>query len=166
MADILLLILGILLIVISILGSFLPILPGPPLGLVGMFLLRFTSFVEATRKDYYDNLLWIFLFVTVIVTFLDYIVPIWGAKKFGGSSAGMWGAGIGVIAGLFFAPIGLIVMPFLGAVIGEMMTGRDERSSFRAGFGSFIGFLTGVLIKVIACILMAFYFIKEIFVTV
>ena len=166
MTDLLLLILGIAFLVISIIGSLLPVIPGPPIGFAGMFLLRFSSFVEESRAEWYDNLLWTFAFITVIVTVLDYIVPVWGAKRFGGSRAGMLGAGIGVIAGIFFAPVGLIIMPFLGAVIGEMAAGRDNRTSLRAGFGSFIGFLTGVVMKLIVCFLMAFYFFQELFKTV
>ena len=163
MADIVLLILGILLIIISIIGSLLPVIPGPPLGFAGMFLLRFTSFVETNRANSYDNLLWTFAFITIVVTILDYIVPVWGTKKFGGTKAGMWGAGLGVFAGLFFAPVGLIIMPFIGALIGELIAGRDERTSIKAGFGSFIGFLTGVLMKLIVCFIMTFYFFKEVF---
>ena len=76
----------------------------------------------------------------------------------------MWGAALGIIAGMFFfPPIGLIIMPFIGAVIGEMIAGRDEKSAFRAGFGSFIGFITGVIMKIIVCLIMAFYFTVEVF---
>ncbi len=163
MTDIVLLILGIGLILVSIIGSLLPVIPGPPVGFIGMLLLRFTPFVEKSRLEAYDKLLWLFAFITIVVTVLDYIVPVWGAKRFGASRAGMIGSGIGVIGGLFFAPAGLIIGPFIGAVIGEMAAGKDERTSIRAGFGSFIGFLTGVLMKLIVCFLMAFYFFQEIF---
>ena len=161
MQDIILLILGIFFLLISIIGSLLPVIPGPPIGFAGLLLLRFSSFVEENRLEAYDNLLWIFAVVTIVVTVLDYIVPVWGARKFGASRAGMIGAGIGVFAGLFFMPAGLIAGPFLGAVIGEMAAGKNEATSLRAGFGSFIGFLTGVLMKLIACFLMTFYFFKE-----
>ena len=164
MSDIILLVLGIILILISIPGSLLPVIPGPPLGFAGLLLLRFTSFVEAGRAESYDNILWIFAFITIIVTLLDYVIPIWGTKKFGGSKAGMWGAGIGAVAGIFFGPAGLIILPFIGAVIGELITGRNEKASLRAGFGSFIGFLTGVLLKLIVCFLIAFYFFREVFI--
>jgi len=165
MTDILFLIIGIIFILISVIGSILPVIPGPALGFAGLFILRFTVFVEENRSDYYDNLLWIFAFVVILVTVLDYLVPVWGTKKFGGSKAGMLGAGLGVIAGLFFAPAGLIIGPFLGAVLGEMVAGKDNKTSLKAGFGSFAGFLTGVLLKLIVCLLIGYYFVKELFVT-
>jgi uncharacterized protein len=165
MTDIFLMILGLSLVLVSIAGAILPVIPGPPIAFIGLFILRFTSYVEDSRAERFDNILWIFFFVTIVVTILDYLVPLWGAKKFGASKAGMWGAGVGVFAGLFFPPLGLIIMPFIGAVLGEMLTGRDERTSFRAGVGSFIGFLSGVLLKLIACILMIYYYIAELVLT-
>jgi len=164
MGDILLLILGILLILLGIAGSILPVIPGPPLGFLGLLVLRFTHFVEPSVLENFDNKLWIFAFVAILVVLLDYIVPVWGTKKFGGSKAGAWGAAIGVIIGLFFAPLGLILGPFLGAFIGEMITGKDQNDSLRAGFGSLIGFLFGVALKLSVSFLMAFYFFKEVFV--
>ena len=164
MGDILLLILGISLILLGIAGSILPVIPGPPLSFLGLLVLRFTDFVEPSGLENFDNKLWIFAFVAILVVLLDYIVPVWGTKKFGGSKAGAWGAAIGVIIGLFFAPLGLILGPFLGAFIGEMITGKDQKDSLRAGFGSLIGFLFGFALKLSVSFLMAFYFFKEVFV--
>lgn len=163
MGDILILIIGIILIVLGIIGSILPVLPGPPLSFAALFILRFTTFVEQSREAAYDRLLWIFAFVVIVVTIFDYIVPIAGAKKFGGSKAGMIGAGLGIIAGLFFPPAGLILGPFLGAFLAELISGKDERTAIKAGFGSFLGFLTGILFKLTVSVLITFYFIREIF---
>lgn len=162
MGSILLLILGIILIIVGIIGCVLPIIPGPPISFLGMLVLRFTRFVSPDQVKAYDNLLWIFAFVALVVTVLDYVVPVWGTKKLGGSKAGMWGATLGVLIGLFFVPIGLIVGPFLGAFIGEMMTGKDEKTSLKAGFGSFLGFLMAVGLKLTSSFIMAFYFFKEV----
>ncbi|MCF8391225.1 MAG: DUF456 domain-containing protein [Bacteroidales bacterium] len=163
MPDILILIFAILLIILGLAGCILPIIPGPPVSFVGLFLLKYTRFVEAGNMDAFETNLWYFAGAAVLVTVLDYIVPVWGTKKFGGSKAGTWGAGIGLVIGLFFAPIGLIVGPFLGAFIGEMINGRDEQSSLKAAFGSFIGFLTGVILKFIVSGYITVIFIKEIF---
>lgn len=165
MADIIILIVGVIFIVLSLIGSILPILPGPPVGFAALFILRYTAFVEQNRAEAYDNLLWIFAFIVIIVTVLDYLVPVWGTKKFGGSKAGMLGAGLGVIAGLFFSPAGIIIGPFLGAVIGELIAGKNKKASFKAGLGSFFGFLTGVLLKLIVSVLIAFYFIRELLIS-
>ncbi|MBE0652624.1 MAG: DUF456 domain-containing protein, partial [Bacteroidales bacterium] len=135
MADIIILILGIILIVLGLAGCILPVIPGPPLSFAGLLILRFTGFVEEPRTEQFDTILWITAFAAILVTVLDYIVPVWGTKKFGGSRYGTIGAMLGLIAGLFFAPLGIIIGPFIGAVAGEIIAGKDNRSSLRAGFG-------------------------------
>jgi uncharacterized protein YqgC (DUF456 family) len=157
MTDYLLAILGGIMMIAGILGCLLPVLPGPPLSFAGLLLLHFTMFA-----DFSTTFLITWGCVTILVTVLDYVVPIWGTKKFGGSKYGMWGAGIGLVVGIFFLPpIGIIVGPFAGAVIGEAIKGKNATSSFRAGLGSFLGFLAGVGIKLAASIVMTFYYIKE-----
>jgi hypothetical protein len=161
MIDYILVILGGILMIVGILGCILPVLPGPPISYVGLLLLHFTKFAQFT---YTFLLIW--ACVTIFVTVLDYVVPIWGTKKFGGSKSGMWGAGIGLVIGIFFLPpIGIIVGPFAGAVIGEALTGKNAAHSFRAGFGSFLGLLAGVGMKLAASIIMTYYFIKELIIT-
>jgi uncharacterized protein YqgC (DUF456 family) len=161
MIDYILVILGGILMILGILGCILPVLPGPPISYVGLLLLHFTRFAQFT---YTFLLIW--ACVTIFVTVLDYVVPIWGTKKFGGSKSGMWGAGIGLVIGIFFLPpIGIIVGPFAGAVIGEALTGKNAAHSFRAGFGSFLGLLAGVGMKLAASIIMTYYFIKELIIT-
>jgi uncharacterized protein YqgC (DUF456 family) len=164
MADILFLVLGIVLLVVGLAGCVLPVIPGPPVSFVGMLVLKFTDFLEPARTENYNELLWIFAFLAVLVTVLDYIVPVWGTKKFGGSKYGTWGAAIGLVIGLFFAPFGLIFGPFIGAVVGELLGGKDDKASLKAGFGSFLGILTGVVLKLIVSSLIAFYFFREVFV--
>ncbi len=163
-ADIGLLILGIFLIVAGLAGCILPIIPGPPVSFAGLLILRFTDFVEISRTERFDNILWMTAAAAIVVTILDYIVPVWGTKKFGGSRYGTIGAALGLIVGLFFVPFGLIAGPFIGAILGELLSGKDDRSSLRAGFGSLIGFLSGVVMKLIVSGVITFFFIKELFV--
>lgn len=155
--EVLLVIGGIVLIVIGFIGSALPVIPGPPLAWVGYLLLRWTSYVEDNAN--YNNSLWIMLFLVILVTVLDYVVPVWGTKRYGGSKAGMWGATIGLIAGLFLGPIGIIAGPFAGAFIGELTTGKQQREALRSGWGSFLGFLMGVGMKMMVCATLLFLFI-------
>jgi len=150
---------GILLIVIGFLGSALPVLPGPPLAWVGYLLLRWSD--RVSDNQHYTPWLWIMLAVVILVTLLDYIVPVWGTKRWGGSKSGMIGATAGLFIGLFLGPLGIIIGPFAGAFIGELTTGKREQEALRSGWGSFLGFLLGVGLKLMACAMLLFLFIHH-----
>jgi uncharacterized protein YqgC (DUF456 family) len=155
--DYFLVILGILLMIGGILGSVLPILPGPPLSYVGLLLLHFTE-----RYQFSTRFLVIWAIVTAVVVLADYVIPIWGTKKFGGSKRGIWGSIIGLLAGLFFfPPFGIIIGPFVGAVVGELTVGKDTGNALKAGFGSFIGFIVGTLLKLVVSGMMIWYFVEK-----
>jgi len=157
MFDILLIVFGILILLVSLAGCVLPILPGPPLTFVALLLLHFTE-----KHQFTSEFLIIWASVAIIVTIVDNLIPIWGTKKYGGSKKAVWGSAIGLVIGLFFfPPLGLIVGAFMGAVIGEMSDGKNTAQAFRAGFGAFIGFVGGTLLKLIASGMMTFYFFKE-----
>lgn len=160
--DYTLAIIGALLVLVGFLGSILPVLPGPPISWAGFLLLNWTKFISE-NKEGYSTMLWILLFFVVVVTVLDYIVPIWGTKKFGGSKRGVWGATIGLVVGLFLGPPGIIIGPFVGAYIGEISTGKKEKNALRAAWGSFVGFLTGVGLKLMTCGFILFFFIRQLF---
>ena len=160
--DITLAILGFLLVLIGFFGSILPVLPGPPISWTGFLLLKWTSYL-GDRVEGYETALWVLLFFVIVVTVLDYIVPVWGTKKFGGSKRGVWGATIGVVVGLFFGPLGIIIGPFLGAYIGEMSTGKKEKEALKAAWGSFVGFMAGVGLKLMTCGCILFFFIRHLF---
>ena len=155
--DYILIGLGIILMITGIFGCVLPLLPGPPLNYIGLLLLHFT-----TGYQFSTRFLVIWGIVTVVVYALDYVIPVWGTKKFGGSKRGVWGSMIGLIAGMFFfPPFGIIIGPFAGAVIGELTAGKDSKAALKSGFGSFVGFLTGTILKLIASGMMTWYFAKE-----
>ena len=159
MVDYILVTVGIIFIIIGLLGCILPIVPGPPLSFIGLLFLHFTGF-----RDFTSNFLLLMGTIAVVVTIIDYIVPIWGTKKFGGSKAGVWGATLGLVVGIFFfPPIGIIIGPLAGAIIAEVTRGKEFSKSFRAGLGSLFGFLLGTGIKLIASGIMTYYFFKELF---
>ncbi len=159
--DYFLLALAIILILVGLLGCVLPIIPGPPLSFLGLLVLHFTKFGEG---EYTTNFLLILALIATVVTVLDYVVPIWGTKKFGGTKAGMWGATIGMIIGMIFlGPLGLIFGPLVGAIIGESIKGANNNDAFKAGLGAFFGFLMGVGLKLAASIYITWHFIKGIF---
>jgi uncharacterized protein YqgC (DUF456 family) len=160
--DITLAVLGAALVLVGFIGSILPIIPGPPISWAGLLLLKWTDFVD-DHGAAYENALWILLFFVILVTILDYVVPIMGTKKYGGSKRGVWGATIGVVVGLFFGPLGIIIGPFLGAYIGEISTGKKDKDALRAAWGSFLGFLLGVGLKLMVCGTIMFFFIRYLF---
>lgn len=160
--DITLAVLGAALVLVGFLGSVLPIIPGPPISWAGLLLLKWTHYVD-DHGAAYENALWILLFFVILVTILDYVVPIMGTKKYGGSKRGVWGATIGVVVGLFFGPLGIIIGPFLGAYIGEITTGKKDKDALRAAWGSFMGFLLGVGLKLMVCGTILFFFIRYLF---
>lgn len=129
-------------------GSFLPVLPGPPLSWVGLLMLYLVKGVE---MDYWT--LGITLLITVVVTILDYVIPAIGTKRFGGSKYGVWGTNIGLIVGLFIPPFGFIVGPFIGAFLGEIIFDSSNlKRALKAATGSFIGFLASTFLKIVVCI--------------
>ncbi len=153
--DTLLFFVGILLVMLGVVGSFLPVLPGPLTGWFGLWALHATNAVP-------DN--WRFLSITLAVAIaiflLDYVIPLLGTKKFGGTKSGMIGTTIGLILGvLFFPPFGIIIGPFIGAFAGEMSQNKDSKKAFRAALGSFIGFLTGTFLKLGTAVVFLILFV-------
>lgn len=145
--EIVLLLLGMILCVVGIMGSFLPVLPGLPISWLGLLLFHFIPGIE---MDYW--FLGITLVVTIVLFVLDYVIPAEGTKRFGGSKAGAIGTTVGLIVGLFF-PFGILIGPFLGALVGELIFNKtNSKTAFKAAFGSFIGFLAGTFINFMAAV--------------
>lgn len=153
--DYFLLIIAILLMILGIIGCLAPVLPGPPLSFLGLVAVHFTRFADISPKQFI-----ILGAIAVVVTILDYIVPIWGTRHFGGSKYGSRGATVGLIIGLFLGPAGIIIGPFLGAFVGELIFRDDVKYALKAGFGSLLGFMTGVGLKLAASFIITFYFIR------
>lgn len=159
--DLVLIGLGIILMITGIIGCVLPFLPGPPLNYIGLLLLHITE-----RYQFSTEFLVFWAIITAIVYGLDLVIPVWGTKKFGGSKYGIWGSVIGLLAGFFFfPPLGIIIGPFAGAVIGELFAGKDSGAALKSGFGSFVGFITGTVLKIAASGVMTWYFVKQLIIS-
>jgi len=155
--DIILIIAGAICLIIGIIGSFLPVLPGPPLAYVGMLLLHFTDRVQFSVHQ----LVW-WLILVGLTLLADYLLPVFGVKKWKGSNWGNFGCVVGTIIGIFiFPPWGIVVGPFLGATLGELIfAGRKFSEALKAGFGAFMGFMLGLVFKLAVCGWFAFCFVK------
>lgn len=143
MSETILVVIAILFLITGFFGSFLPVLPGPPLGFAGMLILHFTQ-----AYQFSTTVLVVFGLVAVILIILDYVLPVYGTKKTGGSKRGMTGATIGLVLGLFILPpIGIFIGPFIGALIGELSTKKEFNLALKAATGTFLGLLAGTLLK-------------------
>lgn len=146
--------------ILGILGAVLPILPGTILSFAGMMCAYLTPSSEITSGQ-----MWLWGVVSVILIILDYILPGYFSKVFGGTKAGITGATIGVFAGMIFlGPIGIVAGPFLGAVIGELLNKQQTLDkAIVVGFGSLLSFIVGTGIKLIAGGFMMYYIWIDVF---
>lgn len=150
-----LLISAIILLALGFLGTFLPVLPGPPLAWSALLL---EYFMESSGMTV--TLLVITFIVAVVVTIMDFAFPTIQTKKSGGTKYGTWGSTIGLIVGLFSGPFGILVGPFIGAFIGEMINdSSDYHKALRSAWASFIGFLSGTLMKIVTVSIFIIIFI-------
>ena len=157
---IVLIILGVLCLVIGIVGCVMPALAGPPFSFLALILLSIAKGGEPFSAQFLVAM----AVITIFVMAMDYVVPAVGAKKFGASKAGFWGAVFGLFGGLIlFPPFGMIIGAFLGAIIGELSVGKKGSEALRAGWGVFVGVMFGIFLKLASSGLMTFYFIKALF---
>jgi len=157
---IILIILAVICVIIGIVGCIVPGIAGPPFSYASLILLS----IAKRWEPFSAKFLIIMAVITVIVTALDYILPAAGAKKYGASKLGFWGAIVGMILGIFFAPpLGMIIGAFIGAIAGELLKGKQSYEALKAGWGVFVGVMLGVLLKLITTGIMTFYFIKALF---
>lgn len=153
--DIFLLILGLILCLLGIVGSFSPIIPGPITSWFGLLVIHFSKLIP------FDNQ---FLFITFLIAALifglDLIIPILGLKKLGGSKKGLIGSTIGLLLGLFLAgPLGLLIGSFFGAISGEYVNNNSIKKSIKPAMGTFIGMAVGTTIKFLtSTIFLGLYF--------
>ena len=153
---------AVILALIGIVGAVVPGIAGTPFSFFGLLVL---SFVEGI--DYSTEFLVIMGVIGAIVFAVDYVVPIWGTKRFGGTKAGVRGSTIGLFAGLFITfifPIGFIAVllgPFIGAYLGEKSVGTDDHKAWKSAVGSFFGFLLGTGIKIVYACVCIYFIVRD-----
>lgn len=155
MLEILLFVIAYALALVGIIGAIIPGIPGPPVSFAAILVLHFTKSIEFS-----EQFIGIMALLAIGITLLDYYIPIYGTKKFGGTKYGVWGSTIGLIISLVGLPIlgitigpfglfGIILGPFVGAYIGELIGNQSSDKAFKSAIGSFLGFLAGTLMKVV-----------------
>jgi len=170
--DYVLFVLAIILIIIGLIGDIVPGIPGTPITFLALLLLHWTE-----KISYSTQFLLVTGLVCIIITVLDYVVPVWGTKKFGGTKAGAKGSTVGLIISVLVLPmlgivigpfgiIGILGGPFIGAYVGEKIGGTPDNLALRSAFGSFVGFITGTIMKVVYTIIIGFYIFRDIILAV
>lgn len=156
--ETLIIISGLLLVILGILGSFLPVIPGPLTSWLGLFVLSYANDIYMST-----SFLIITFLIAVLIFVLDYIIPAIGTKRFGGSKSGVIGTTIGLVVGLLSPiPFGIIIGPFIGALIGELMHKNDVNRATKAAFGSFLGFITSTFLKFIVAVIYFGLFMSKV----
>jgi len=158
--EIVLVILAFVLLLAGILGAVLPVLPGPPLSYIGLLLLQWSGYGAFSL-----SFLLIWAGITAAVTVMDNILPPLLTKKFGGSRLASVGSFLGLLVGIFlFPPWGMIVGPFLGAFMGELIQNRANGArALVVALGAFLAFIVGAGAKLIVSGLMIYYAVKALF---
>ncbi len=149
------LVIGSLLILLGLAGSVLPVLPGPTLSFIGLFLV---ALIRHFSPPLTPTLIIFMLIITIAATVIDYFIPLIGAKRYGTSKWGIYGSFVGMILGAFFSPLGMLLGALIGAVSVEWMVSRKEKQALKAGWGIFIGSIFGSILKLVVSGVMAYYF--------
>jgi uncharacterized protein YqgC (DUF456 family) len=148
-------ILAIALIVVGVVGTFLPVLPGAALIFGGMLL--------GAWIDHFRRIGWVTLTIlgvlTVLILVIDLVAGVFGAKRVGASRLALWGAIVGSVIGIFFGIVGILIGPFLGAVIGELISCARIGRATRVGFATWAGMAIGALAKMAVVLTMLCVFV-------
>lgn len=148
-----------ILLLLGLIGTVLPVLPGPPIAWAGLLAAHFSNYSQIE--------IWILIatgIAAIFVTVMDNIFPSIMTKKAGGSKAATWGCTIGLVVAFFLGPIFILIAPFAGAYIGEMIhDSSDAKRALKAAFGAFKGFLLGTGIKIITVMCFIWLFLWSIF---
>ena len=157
--DLIYLILSFIMIILSFVGCFIPIIPGPTTA-----WLSFIFLYQIEGVKYNKTLLLITFIVSLVVFLVDYLLPILGTKLFGGSKKGLFGATIGIIAGvILLGPLGLVIGPFFGAFIGELLNDKKKiRLAIKASIGTILGLVSGFFLKFTITFLFLIIYLFEV----
>lgn len=155
--ETILIIIGAALILLGLIGVFIPMLPGLPFSYAGILILQFV------HQPFTLLFLLVWAVLVIVISFvLDTVIPAWSTSKFGGTAYGVTGSLIGLTVGIFFPPLGFIFGPLIGAFVGELFGGHKADKAMRSALGAFIGFMGVTGIKIIAAVMLAYYYFSNV----
>ncbi len=153
-------VLAVLLVVGGLVGTILPALPGVPMVFAGLLLAAWTTDFEPAGI----GTIAVLGILTALAWLIDFLAAAMGAKRLGASPRAFWGAMVGAIVGMFFGLPGIILGPFVGAVLAELSGGRTMSDAGRAGVGAWIGTIVGTAAKLaIAFTMLGIFIIRQFF---
>ncbi len=153
-------IIAIIVILLGIAGTIIPFIPGIPLIFIAITAYGWYEGFHAVSTKYIA----IMASLTVLSLIVEYLSSILGAKYFGSSKKGIYGALIGTVIGIFvFPPIGILIGPWLGACVGELLSGKDLSTAMKTGLGTLAGIFSGITFNLIIAVLMMISFLIIIF---
>lgn len=143
----------------GLIGCFIPVIPGLFLSWSGLLIAFISETVDVSR-------VWMILsfLIVLAISLFEFYLPALFTKKFGGTKCGEYGSTVGGVVGVFFSPLGIILMPFIGAFIGELLCRNHNDGYARAlksAFGSFVGFVVGTGLKVTVAAWFIFFLLKK-----
>lgn len=144
-----------LLVLVGLAGTLLPALPGVPLVFIGLLI---AAWIEDFQRIGWPTLT-LLAILTAIAIAVDIAASILGAKRVGASRLALLGAAIGSVVGLFFGLVGIFVLPFVGAVIGELVARNEMAQAAKVGFATWLGLLFGALAKLALAMTMVGVFV-------
>lgn len=155
-------VLAVLCLLLGLVGCIAPVIPGPPISFVGLILAWAAKGWDTEAFGWVTVLL--LALATVLVTIVDTLAPVLGAKRYGASSAGVWGSVIGMVVGILgflpVGPLGMLVGAFAGAWIGEIVAGKDGAAALEAAWGVFVGTVVGIVLKLVVSLGITWFCVR------
>ncbi len=149
---------AIILMMIGLAGTILPFLPGTPIAFLGFWIYAASTHFTSVS----ETAVWVFLALTIITILFDLIAPLLGAKKYKMSAHGTVGSVVGSLIGILtLGPLGAILGPIAGTLIGELATGRKVDDAVKSVKGLLVGYLGGMILKLIVVVSMIGYFLAK-----
>jgi len=154
--DTFLIVLAGVFLIAGLIGCFVSKLPGVLLCYLGIIVLHYSSIAEFSVHFFIK-----WGVAVIVVQGLDYLIPNWGNRKFGGSKIGVWGSLFGMLAGMYFGPWGIMAGAVIGAFIGELIAGKESGLAIHQAVYSFAFFILGTISQLIVAGILIYYYLDE-----